>query len=76
MMTNTMNPENFSTAISERSFFETILDNTCTRLHDKQAQFTVRKLIELDLFLGNIEKELDVLVAIHANQKIDAQRFL
>jgi len=74
-MTDAMNPGNY-TAVSERSFFETMLDNTCARLQDKQTQFNVRRLDEMDLTLKEMESELDVLVNIHASNNTSAQRFL
>ena len=55
-----MSPENYTAAAGE--FFEAILDNTCNRLQDMQTQYTVRRLIELDSILGNIERELDALI--------------
>ena len=71
-----MSPENFAFLAGEKSFFETLLDNTCSKLHDKQAQYTVRRLQELDVMLKDLESELDVLVNIQASNKIASQRFL
>ena len=42
--------------------FETLLDNTCFRLQKKQAQYTLRRLGELDTVLANLEKELDIII--------------
>jgi hypothetical protein len=42
--------------------FETLLDTTCFRLQKKQAQYTLRRLSELDTVLANLEKELDSIV--------------
>jgi hypothetical protein len=40
------------------SFYEA-LDSACERLEDKQIQYSIRRLRELDQRLGEMEKELD-----------------
>ena len=57
-----MDPLNFSIALHEKTSFEAILDNVCSRLQDRQALYSIRRLDELDIILGEIETELDVLV--------------
>ena len=51
-------------AARENSFFEfeTLLDDTCTRLQHKQALYTIRRLRELDAILDVVERELDTIV--------------
>ena len=39
--------------------FETLLDTTCERLWEKQIEYSVRRIQEMDEALLNIEKELD-----------------
>jgi len=56
-----MNPENSSLAVHEKSFFET-LDNTCTRLEEKQALYSIKRLEKLDAILFDLESELDALI--------------
>jgi hypothetical protein len=42
----------------DQSFYEA-LDSACERLEDKQIQYSIRRLLELDQKLGEMEKELD-----------------
>jgi hypothetical protein len=35
------------------------LDSVCERLQDKQIQYSIRRLRELDLLLEDLERELD-----------------
>jgi hypothetical protein len=42
----------------DRSFYEA-LDSVCERLEDKQIQYSIRRLRELDQRLEEMEKELD-----------------
>ena len=56
-----MDPENRSAAIHEISFYET-LDNTCIRLQEKQVQYSIKKLEQMDSVLAGLETELDDLV--------------
>jgi hypothetical protein len=42
----------------DRSFYE-VLDSACERLEDKQIQYSIRRLHELDVRLEEMEKELD-----------------
>ena len=63
-----MNPKNGPFAQQEESSFESLLDITCIRLQEKQAQYSVRRLGELDLILEDMERELDILVCLTADQ--------
>ena len=60
-----MSLENILT-LQENSFFEfeSLLDDTCTRLQQKQAQYSIRRLQELDVILGDLERELDMIIAL------------
>ena len=57
-----MNQEKLSYAIHEKSFFETLLDNACNQLQDKQARHSIKRLDELDAILCILETELDLLI--------------
>ena len=39
--------------------FETVLDETCRELEDRQAKYSLRRIREFDERLQTIEKELD-----------------
>ena len=71
-----MSPEKLSYAIEETSFFEfeTLLDNTCFRLQNKQAQYTIRRLCELDAVLVNLEKELDVIIHLASPNPLNGEK--
>jgi len=43
--------------------FETVLDTTCQRLSEKHAQYSIRRIQELDGELRLLENALDELVA-------------
>jgi hypothetical protein len=57
-----MTSEKGKLTLAENSLFEAVLDNACERLEDKQAEYSIRRLREMDTQLGNLEKELDDLV--------------
>ena len=59
-----MNPENIL-ALHENSFFEfqSVLDDACTRLQYKHAQYSIRRLLEFDAILEDLERELGAIVA-------------
>ena len=42
--------------------FESLLDNACVKLQHKKAQYSIRRLQELDEILLCLEKELDALI--------------
>jgi hypothetical protein len=39
--------------------FDKVLDSVCDRLQDKQIQYSIKRLRELDLRLEDLEKELN-----------------
>ena len=45
--------------LTEESSFEAMLDTTCERLREKHAQYSIRRIRELDEELSKFEKELD-----------------
>jgi hypothetical protein len=61
-----MTSEKSKLSLTEDSLFEAVLDSVCERLEDKQAEYSIRRLREMDTQLGNLEKELDDLVQYNA----------
>jgi anaerobic ribonucleoside-triphosphate reductase len=57
-----MTSEKGKFTLTEDSLFEAVLDSACERLEDKQAEYSIRRLREMDTQLGNLEKELDDLI--------------
>ncbi|AEF81615.1 hypothetical protein [Leadbettera azotonutricia] len=57
-----MTSEKGKLTLTEDSLFEAVLDSACERLEDKQAEYAIRRLREMDAQLGILEKELDGLV--------------
>jgi hypothetical protein len=48
--------------LEDNSSFETILDETCDRLWDKQIQYSMRRIRRLEDALDTLEEELDLLI--------------
>jgi len=42
--------------------FETVLDTTCERLEERQIQYSLRRIGEMEEELKKLEKELDELI--------------
>jgi hypothetical protein len=45
--------------VTEDLSFNEVLDSACERLEDKQIQYSIRRLHEMDLRLENLEKDLN-----------------
>jgi hypothetical protein len=45
--------------VTEDPSFDEVLDSVCERLEDKQIQYSIQRLRELDFRLAGLEKELD-----------------
>jgi hypothetical protein len=45
--------------ISDAPSFETVLDETCERLWDRQVQYSIQRIHELEDHLTGMERELD-----------------
>ena len=60
-----MNPENTLLTLQENTSLEfaALLDNACTRLKYKHAEYCIRRLLELDTILKELEKELDIFIS-------------
>jgi hypothetical protein len=39
--------------------FDTLLDETCERLLDRQIKYAIQRIHEMEKRLGNLERELD-----------------
>jgi hypothetical protein len=48
-----------SSAITDNSSFEAVLDNAFERLRDRKAQHSIRRIGELEAVLLRLEAELD-----------------
>ncbi|MDR2617285.1 MAG: hypothetical protein LBC62_00305 [Treponema sp.] len=57
-----MSSKNGRIAMAENSGFDMVLDRAFEKLQDKQAQYSIRRLQELDIRLEDLEKELDELI--------------
>lgn len=49
-------------AQTRETSFETVLYDVCRVLEDKQVQYHVKRLLELDLVLEEMEKQLDAII--------------
>ncbi|MDR2478153.1 MAG: hypothetical protein LBD48_02435 [Treponema sp.] len=54
--------------VSEKTSFSAVVDNACDRLLDRQAQYSIRRIQEMESRLAGLEQELDELL-IHNNRK-------
>jgi hypothetical protein len=61
-----MNPSNGPYILRDDSFFETLLDDTCSRLHDLQVRHSIKRIDELEIILNGLETELDALIPLAA----------
>ena len=52
--------------LKEALAFETVLDTACERLREKQIQYSIRRIMEMEDELLRLEKELDKFIdAVH-----------
>jgi hypothetical protein len=51
--------EKWYSVVTEKPSFHEMLDSACDRLQDKQIQYSIRRLREMDHWLEELEKELD-----------------
>jgi hypothetical protein len=49
-------------ALSENWSFETMLDDVCDRLRDRQVSYFLRRIREMDAVLAALEWELDEMI--------------
>jgi hypothetical protein len=45
--------------------FDTILDETCERLLDRQVKYAIQRLYEMEKRLDNLESELDEFLSLN-----------
>jgi hypothetical protein len=45
--------------------FDTILDETCERLLDRQVKYAIQRLYEMEKRLSNLESELDEFLSLN-----------
>jgi len=48
-----------SASISTAISFSDVVDEACDRLWDKQVQYSIRRIHEMEDVLGELERELD-----------------
>jgi hypothetical protein len=61
-----MSSKNGRIVVAENSGFDMVLDRAFEKLQDKQAEYSIRRLQELDIRLEDLEKELDELIRCNA----------
>jgi sugar diacid utilization regulator len=49
-------------AFAEETSFEAVLDKACEKLQEKQVQYSIRRLREMDEQLGSLERELNAFI--------------
>jgi len=58
-----------STAVYEEVSFDSILDETCERLLDRQVKYAIQRIHDMDQRLSILERELDEFLTAHKKQK-------
>jgi len=49
--------------------FDSILDETCERLLDRQVKYAIQRIHEMEQRLDNLERELDEFLSANKKQK-------
>jgi len=49
--------------------FDSILDETCERLLDRQVRYAIQRIHDMELRLGNLERELDEFLSANKKRK-------
>jgi hypothetical protein len=66
-------PENTTagqqSALYDDISFDSILDETCERLLDRQVKYAIQRIHEMEHRLDNLERELDEFLSINKKQK-------
>jgi hypothetical protein len=57
-----MMPGKDTVSLSDKRSFETMLDDVCDRLWDRKVSYSLRRIREMDLALGALERELDEMI--------------
>jgi len=50
--------------IAKRASFSEVVDNACDRLMERQAEFSIRRIQQMEEKLNILERELDEFLAI------------
>jgi len=58
-----------NTALYDDITFDSILDETCDRLLDRQVKYAIQRIHEMEQRLGNLERELDEFLAASKKHK-------
>ena len=61
---STKKPGGSTTVDAEAYTFSEIIDKTCDSLIDRQIQYSIRRIREMDTQLRNLEQELDEFLKI------------
>jgi len=66
-------PENTTagqqSALYDDISFDSILDETCERLLDRQVKYAIQRIHEMEHRLDNLERELDEFLSINKKHK-------
>ena len=49
--------------------FDSMLDETCERLLDRQVKYTIQRIYDMEKRLGNLERELDEFLSIKRKRR-------
>ena len=49
--------------------FDSLLDETCERLLDRQVKYTIQRIYDMEKRLGNLERELDEFLSISKKRR-------
>ncbi|MDR0455940.1 MAG: hypothetical protein LBH20_04550 [Treponema sp.] len=49
--------------------FDSLLDETCERLLDRQVKYAIQRIYDMEKRLGSLERELDEFLSINKKRK-------
>ena len=64
---NTMAEE--KAALGSDISFDSILDETCERLLNRQVKYAIQRIYEMEKRLGSLERELDEFLSVNKRRK-------
>ena len=53
--------------------FDSILDEACERLLDRQVKYAIQRIYEMERRLGSLERELDEFLSVNKKHKTQKQ---
>jgi len=68
---NTMTGE--KAALGSDITFDSILDEACERLLDRQVKYAIQRIYEMERRLGSLERELDEFLSVNKKHKTQKQ---